>query len=66
MDWYETYAYYQDHGGSPTYEEQSGKYIEAWKLYKHYLSHYTEEMTPKRNDGYASARQILKGNKNGD
>ena len=65
IDWYDAYTYYQEHSGSPTYDLQSGKYIEAWKLYRYYLNHYTEEMTPKGNDGYATARQLLKGKKNG-
>ena len=65
MDWYESYAYYQDHGGAPGYDDQSAKYVEAWKVYKHYYNHYTEEMMPKPKDGYANARQILKGNNNG-
>jgi hypothetical protein len=62
LEWYESYVYYQDFGGAPIFENQGAKYIEAIKVYKSYLSHYTYEMTPKGKDGYTAAKQILRGN----
>lgn len=61
IEWYNSYVYYQDMGGAPKYEDQGARYIEAYKTYKYYLQHYTEEMSPKGKDGYAVAKQALKG-----
>lgn len=44
VEWYQEYLYNKEMSGSVIrYQDQSNRYIEAWKIYKYYYEMYEAE-----------------------
>lgn len=49
LEWYEQYSYDLQMSTALQYEKQSPRYLEAWKIYNHYLIKFQNEVMKLKN-----------------